>query len=292
MSLPGIHSVVGGDVALQYMKVPRSRKTLPRPGRYTVGGSEGSSARPSKRPMPPAGLPPPGSGKGYGIGSDRGKKRPISPEVGPRRRAADGGGGDGGFDGGKGGGFDGGKGGGLDGGSFDGGEGGGFDGGKGGGLDGGWDGGFDGGKGGGLDGGWDGSFDGGEGGGFDGGKGGGLDGGWDGGEGGGFYGGKGGGLDGGWDFDKGKGGGLEGGWDGSFGFDGGEGGGFDGGKGGGFGGKVWQRQPRDLCWWMALEGKGKEAGKLLALPRRWKVNKDGEVVPRGRGAVNRGNSAF
>ena len=189
MRLPGIHSVVGGDVALQYMKVPRSRKTLPRPGRYTVGGSEGSR-RPSKRPMPPAGLPPPGSGKGYGIGSDRGKKRPISPEVGPRRRAADGGGGDGGFDGGKGGGFDGGKGGGLDGGSFD----------------------------------------------------------------------------------------------------GGEGGGFDGGKGGGFGGKGWQRQPRDLCWWMALEGKGKEAGKLLALPRRWKVNKDGEVVPRGRGAVNRGNS--
>ena len=253
MSLPGIHSVVGGDVALQYMKVPRIRKSLPRPGgRYTVGGSEGSGVRPSKRPVPPAGLPPPSSGKGYGIGSDRGKKRPISPEVGPRRRAADGGGGDGGFDGGKGGGFDGGKGGGLDGGSFDGGEGGGFDGGKGGGLDGGWDGG----------------------------------------EGGGFYGGKGGGLDGGWDFDGGKGGGLEGGCDGSFGFDGGEGGGFDGGKGGGFGGKVWQRQPRDLCWWMALEGKGKEAGKLLALPRRWKVNKDGEVVPRGRGAVNRGNSAF
>ena len=105
---------------------------------------------------------------------------------------------------------------------------------------------------------------------------------------GGFDGGKGGG------FDGGKGGGLEGGWDGSFGFDGGEGGGFDGGKGGGFGGKGWQRQPRDLCWWMVLDGrgKGKEAGKLLALPRRWKVNKDGEVVPRGRGAVNRGNSAF
>ena len=78
MSLPGIHSVVGGDVA-QYMKVSH----LPQPGRYTMGGSEGSSVRKSKRPLPPAGLPPPGSGKGYGIGSDRGKKRPISPEVGP-----------------------------------------------------------------------------------------------------------------------------------------------------------------------------------------------------------------